>query len=540
MQYRPRHSGPYCCTFFHICSIFIDSSKKFIAMSGENMKRNQEPRSKLRGIMLEWFDLLTTSGKKSLIMSKSKDMSGRYHMSTQLASRNFTCKRFKKLAITLFLIPSSFYAMEPEATAGPADPTQHAVRLINNGCHQIELLENPLPLIRLMRPHYIGIAATQVHDGIQELLPPMEESVRESRFNKILGLSILKLFRTMDQLAGTIMQGNRDDVIRHLISPEQRLIQLENDTFELLKGISVKPDASQPTHLLAQTVQAAAHVAQSPETVREFLPEDDKFGLSELIPSVARTGFAVLQHFQKKAVEHTKCRKLVEDLRRDVEDSEREPKIKYSLSNIERLITSLQEKGEVIHPELANYLRDERNIRLLSDTIKFLINPDRSPATLATVQRLPVRILQHLPKALLPAEAIDALKRDRGFKPSDFARISIKIGEELGPEQRRKIIGAIYAIYPDLPTETAERLCSITREEIVGIICPYITTETAEKCIAITKDAQETLTTAKKHLTSLTRYYSEAQAKEEKCLEFFRRLGEEHQVWLDERSRTRE
>jgi len=68
-------------------------------------------------------------------------------------------------------------------------------------------------------------------------------------------------------------------------------------------GIQVKyyPKATQPLHLARETAQAITHIAQSPESMNELIPEDS-FSLKGLVAAAAKTGIALWQRRQQQKI----------------------------------------------------------------------------------------------------------------------------------------------------------------------------------------------------------------------------------------------
>ena len=446
-------------------------------------------------------------------------------------------KFFKKCFILPCLLFTSLCAMEVPVE----DPIRDGMKLISEGIEGLQaprnILASPI-IVRMMQhqnpeqnplaqPHETN--ARKIMNGIEILLPFIEKTIEDSRFNPEKGATACRLLQEMHHIAQHIMFPRASHpILGGADSPlflHRRLSFLRRKLFSYL-DTGFSPDKGNPLNLVREGLQVTSEVIQT-EDMDGLLPQEhDEFGVQNLLSALSHTGFALWRRHEKKRVEHTPLEQLTEPQ----EKSEGPFGLDYSIETVEQgtdwLTHQIEDREivEAVHNFFTptnedgsiNVERQRRNLALVKQSLDFTIEPDRDPVTLSIVQKIPAFALKRLPESTLPAEALESLKRPgNGFKPSDIARLSQKIWTE----------AAAY-----LGGETREEQQVWTREKqqlLKEKVAALLTSRNAERVSRLTESGREWLAKGCSFVHRIADHVRRAQEKEDEALSSLRKL---HQV----------
>jgi hypothetical protein len=443
-------------------------------------------------------------------------------------------KFLKKRLILPCLLFTSLCAMEAPVVE---DPIRDGIRLINEG---IEALQTPqsmlaIPMLALMQQEQLKqnpLASTpqQAHalkiiNGIERLVPIVERTREESLFNPEKGAITLKLLREMHETTQQIMLPRTPHPVFGGAASHSflrnRLISLKNQLFSYLEDLS--PDKGNPLNLVREGLETTTEVIHAPDMDGLLPKEADEFGVQNLLSALCHTGTALYRRHEKTRVERTPVEQLTE--RRE---QQKGPfGLDYSIETVERgsdwLEQQIEEREivEAVHnfcePKYAdgslNVEQQQQNLSLIKQSLDFAIEPDRNPATLAIVQKLPSILLRRVPDSTLPPEALESLKRPGdGFKPSDIARLSQKIWWEFS-----SWLGG------DTPTEqvmwTYEKQ-QLLKEKVAALL----TSRNAERVSSFAETGKKWFARGCSFVSKIATHVRNAQQKEDDALKPLQKL----------------
>ncbi len=408
--------------------------------------------------------------------------------------------KFIKLLIICLLGIMTNYGMKlsGEACSSKDADIHPAVILINDACDNLKLMQDPdyrAANSHFQFPFMFDALIEQLQLGVHSLQREVEKHTEQLPFNRQIGLTTQRFLSELDTMT-TNLSKLEDDTEPFDIKLN-KLLQLKETIFKFLSNIKPSHQAHK-TSLIKETLQGLTHFTQSPEALEEIVPkEQDTFQLKNLIPALTKTGLAIFHNVQQKKCEEKTVTELTEETH-SIENA-LTPITHYTLEEAAHLTSIAEEKSQT--------LLDKQAVKDLRDAAKFVVEPEATPLTLSFVQKIPTLFLSYLP---VPTTAIDTLKRPKGFKPSDIARISEKLGEEfdITPEQRKK-----------------------AKEHVESFI-----KKNEDTITSTTKKFNNLLQKAKKSMYTLTIHAQQSQQKEREELEYFSRLGKANKQWQDLKS----